>query len=95
MDAPTQGHPVTRAQLSSDIDKQLDALEQLPPEKRGMARFKLDKPIAAKGTATQRARYAQLMAGAPPPPIGMAHLRPAQAPGSTTAKLLLPSQSGP
>ena len=65
VDPPVQGHSVTPAQLTADIDQRLDELAKLPLEKRGIARKKLDKPIGARGTAAQKKRYQELMKGAP------------------------------
>ena len=66
-DAPTQGHSVSRSQLSAEIDRQLSSLEGMPLSERGFARFKLDDPIAKSGTPKQKQRYAELMKGAPVP----------------------------
>jgi hypothetical protein len=80
-DSPTKGIPATKLQMSQSIDKSLDDLAAMPPEKRGIAFTKLQKPIVTKGTEAQKARWKDLMKGvqplmplrrssAPPPPGG-------------------------
>lgn len=94
MDAPTQGHPSSPAQMSADIDKKLNELAQMPPERRVMARATIERAIGKKGTPAQQARYAELMKDVPSS-RAMTRLRSSQMPGTTNAKLLLPSQTQP